>query len=153
NKAKDEFLATLSHELRTPLTAIYGWATLLKAGRLEHAKAIKAYEVIERNVKAQIQLVDDLLNVSSIIIGKVKLAPKWHDPTLTINAAVESIRPAAVAKGLNLKTDSNGADWVFADPDRLQQIIYNLLSNALKFTEKGGEIKIDYGRVGDQFQI
>lgn len=153
NKAKDEFLATLSHELRTPLTAIYGWATLLHAGKLDPAKAMKAYEVIERNVKAQIQLVDDLLNVSRIIVGKVKLAPKWLDPILIIDAAVESIRPAAVTKGINVHTQPNGPDLIFADPDRLQQVIYNLLTNALKFTGSGGEIKVDFGRSGDRFQI
>lgn len=152
NKAKDEFLATLSHELRTPLTAIYGWASLLHAGKVKPTDTMRAYEVIERNVKAQIQLVDDLLNVSRIIMGKVTLEPKWVDPAQVIDAAVESIRPSAVAKGLNVYTLSNGPGFIFADPDRLQQVIYNLLSNALKFTEKG-EIKIDFGRAGDWFQI
>jgi PAS domain S-box-containing protein len=152
-RAKDEFLATLSHELRTPLTAIHGWASLLHTGRVKPSEVTKAYEVIERNVKAQTQLVDDLLNVSRIILGKVKLAPKWLDPTLIIDAAVESIRPAAVAKGLNIHTQSDGPSLIFADPDRLQQVIYNLLSNALKFTDKGGDIQIDFGRVDDMFHI
>ena len=152
-RAKDEFLATLSHELRTPLTAIHGWASLLHTGRVKPSEVTKAYEVIERNVKAQTQLVDDLLNVSRIILGKVKLAPKWLDPTLIINAAVESIRPAAVAKGLNIHTQSNGPSLIFADPDRLQQVIYNLLSNSLKFTDKGGDIQIDFGQVDDMFHI
>jgi PAS domain S-box-containing protein len=152
-RAKDEFLATLSHELRTPLTAIHGWASLLHTGKVKPSEVTKAYEVIERNVKAQTQLVDDLLNVSRIVLGKVKLAPKWLDPILIIDAAVESIRPAAVAKGLNVHAQSNGPGLIFADPDRLQQVIYNLLSNALKFTDKGGEINIDFGRVGDRFQI
>jgi len=152
-RAKDEFLATLSHELRTPLTAIHGWASLLHTGKVKPSEVTKAYEVIERNVKAQTQLVDDLLNVSRIILGKVKLAPKWLDPILIIGAAVESIRPAAVAKGLNVHTQSDGPGLIFADPDRLQQVIYNLLSNALKFTDKGGEININFGRVGDKFQI
>ncbi len=153
NKAKDEFLATLSHELRTPLTAIYGWASLLHSGQLPPAKAMKAYEVIERNVKAQIQLVDDLLNISRIIIGKVKLAPKWLDPMMVIDAAAESIRPAALEKGISVNVQANGPDLIFADPDRLQQVIYNLLTNALKFTGAGGEIRIDFGRVGDRFRI
>jgi PAS domain S-box-containing protein len=152
-RAKDEFLATLSHELRTPLTAIHGWASLLHTGKVKPSEVTKAYEVIERNVKAQTQLVDDLLNVSRIVLGKIKLAAKWLDPILIIDAAVESIRPAAVAKGLNVHTQSNGPGLIFADPDRLQQVIYNLLSNALKFTDKGGEINIDFGRVGDRFQI
>jgi PAS domain S-box-containing protein len=153
NKAKDEFLATLSHELRTPLTSIYGWANLLHAGQLDRAGSMKAYEVIERNVKAQMQLVDDLLNVSSIIVGKVKLVPKWLDPVPTIDAAVESIRPAAEVKGLHVHAQSNGPVLIFADPDRLQQVISNLLNNAMKFTEKGGEIKVDFGRVQNSFHI
>jgi PAS domain S-box-containing protein len=152
-RAKDEFLATISHELRTPLTAIHGWASLLHTGKVKPSEVTKAYEVIERNVKAQTQLVDDLLNVSRIVLGKIKLAAKWLDPILIIDAAVESIRPAAVAKGLNVHTQSNGPGLIFADPDRLQQVIYNLLTNALKFTDKGGEINIDFGRVGDRFQI
>jgi len=153
NRAKDEFLATLSHELRTPLTAIYGWANLLHSGQLNQEKALKAYEVIERNVKAQLQLVDDLLNVSRITLGKVKIAPKWLEPNTIIDAAVESIRPAAVVKGINVRTQADGPGQIFADPDRLQQVIYNLLTNALKFTEKGGEISVDFGRIGDKFDI
>jgi len=153
SKAKDEFLATLSHELRTPLTAIYGWARLLHAGRVKPSEITKAYEVIERNVKAQIQLVDDLLNVSRIVVGNVKLAAKWVDPAFVIEAAVESIRPAAMAKGLSVYTHPNLSGFIFADPDRLQQVLYNLLSNALKFTERGGEIRVDCGRVGESYQI
>ena len=153
NRAKDEFLATLSHELRTPLTAIYGWATLLRGGRLSQEKVMSAYEVIERNVKAQLQLVDDLLNVSRITLGKVKIAPRWLDPMPIIDATVESIRPAAAAKGINVRMQPDGMGPIFADPDRLQQVIYNLLTNALKFTEKGGEISVDFGRIGDKFDI
>jgi PAS domain S-box-containing protein len=153
NRAKDEFLATLSHELRTPLTAIYGWATLLRGRQLSHEKVMNAYEVIERNAKAQLQLVDDLLNVSRITLGKVKIAPRWFEPTTAINAAVESIRPAAAAKGINLRTQADGAGQIFADPERLQQVIYNLLTNSLKFTEKGGDISVDFVRTGDKFDI
>jgi PAS domain S-box-containing protein len=153
NRAKDEFLATLSHELRTPLTAISGWATLLRGGKLSQEKVMTAYEVIERNAKAQSQLIDDLLNVSRITLGKVKIAPKWLDPSSIIDAAVESIRPAAVAKGINVRAQADGLCPIFADPDRLQQVIYNLLMNALKFTEKGGEVCVDFGRSGDKFDI
>src|SRR5262249_21126362 len=112
NRAKDEFLATLSHELRTPLTAIYGWATLLQGGRLSQEKVRTAYEVIERNVKAQLQLIDDLLNVSRITLGKVKITPKWLDPMPVIGAAVESIRPAAAAKGITVRTRADGAGQI-----------------------------------------
>ncbi len=153
NRAKDEFLAVLSHELRTPLTAIYGWATLLRGGKLNNEKAVRAYEVIERNVKAQLQLVDDLLNVSRIILGKVKIVPKWLEPTSVVDAAVESIRPAAAAKGISVYVQGNGPDLIFGDPDRLQQVIYNLLTNALKFTNSGGEIRVEFGRVEDQYDI
>lgn len=153
NRAKDEFLATLSHELRTPLTAIYGWATMLRSKGLSQEKTLNAYEVIERNARAQLQLVDDLLNVSRITLGKVKIAPRWLEPTLIIDAAVESVRPAALVKGINIRTQANGPGHIFADPDRLQQVIYNLLTNALKFTEKGGEISVDFGRIGDKFNI
>jgi PAS domain S-box-containing protein len=153
NKAKDEFLATLSHELRTPLTAIYGWANLLRGKRLSEEKVLTAYEVIERNAKAQLQLIDDLLNVSRITLGKVKIAPKWVDPKPIIGSAVESIRPAAAAKKINVRTQGDGQGAIFADPDRLQQVIYNLLTNALKFTETGGEVSVDFGRIGDKFDI
>jgi PAS domain S-box-containing protein len=153
NRAKDEFLATLSHELRTPLTAISGWATLLRGGKLSQEKTMTAYEVIERNARAQSQLIDDLLNVSRISLGKVKIAPKWLDPRPIIDAAVESIRPAAVAKGINVRAQADGSCSIFADPDRLQQVIYNLLTNAIKFTEKDGEISVDFGRIGDKFDI
>jgi len=152
-RVKDEFLATLSHELRTPLTSIYGWATLLRSGQLNQEKVVSACEVIERNVKAQLQIVDDLLNVSRITLGKVKIVPKWLEPTAIIDAAVESIRPAAVAKGINVQTRADGPGQIFADPDRLQQVIYNLLTNALKFTDKGGEVSVDFGRIGDKFNI
>jgi len=94
-----------------------------------------------------------LLNVSRITLGKVKIAPKWLDPAVVIDAAVESIRPAAAAKGINVRTQADGPGPIFADPDRLQQVIYTLLTNALKFTEKGGEISVDFGRIGDKFDI
>jgi PAS domain S-box-containing protein len=153
NRAKDEFLATLSHELRTPLTAISGWSALLRGGKLTQEKTVTAYEIIERNVKAQLQLIDDLLSVSRVILGKARIAPRWIDPTPIIEAAVESIRPAAVAKGINVRAKADGVCPIFADPDRLQQVIYNLLTNALKFTEKDGEISVDFGRIGDKFDI
>jgi PAS domain S-box-containing protein len=153
NRAKDEFLATLSHELRTPLTVIHGWASLLRGGQLAAEKATNAYEVIERNVRAQLRLVDDLLNVSRITLGKVKIAPRWVDPGSIVEAAVESIRPAAAVKGINVRAQTNGQSQIFADPDRLQQVIYNLLTNALKFTEKGGEVSVDFGPSANKFDI
>jgi PAS domain S-box-containing protein len=153
NRAKDEFLATLSHELRTPLTVIHGWASLLRGGQLAAEKVATAYEVIERNVRAQLRLVEDLLSVSRITLGKVKIAPRWVDPGSIVDAAVESIRPAAAVKGINVLAQADGKSQIFADPDRLQQVIYNLLTNALKFTETGGEVSVDFGRSGNKFCI
>jgi PAS domain S-box-containing protein len=152
-RMKDQFLAVLSHELRTPLTSVYGWVSLLQAGKIEPAKLMHVLAIIERNVKAQTQLVDDLLNVSRIITGNLKLAPQWIDPLTVVNAAVDSIRPAALAKEIRLIVETADLEPMFADPDRLQQVIWNLLTNAVKFTGKGGEIKVVAGRQVSRFQI
>ncbi|HEY2379733.1 MAG TPA: ATP-binding protein [Terriglobia bacterium] len=154
NKMKDEFLATLSHELRTPLTSIFGWINLLQEGKLDEPKAQKAIEVIARNARAQTQIVDDLLNVSQIITGKLKVHPEWIAIGPTVQAAVDSIQPAAAAKKIQVVTEIADTDEpVFADPERLQQVLWNLLTNAVKFTEEGGTIRIDCGRVGAREQI
>jgi PAS domain S-box-containing protein len=153
SRLKDQFLAVLSHELRTPLTAIYGWLSMLRAGKVEEPNMMKALQVIERNVKAQTQLVDDLLNVSRIVTGNLKIAPQWIDPLSVVNAAVESIRPAAMVKNINLTVEAADSPGVFADPDRLQQVVWNLLTNAIKFTGKGGEVKVEVGRVASKIQI
>src|SRR6266571_4123025 len=154
NRMKDEFLATLSHELRTPLTAIFGWVNMLQSGRLDEAKTKKAINVIDRNLKAQMQLVDDLLNVSRIITGNLKIRPEWIEAGAIIHAAVDSIQPAATARGIRVVVEiANKAEPVFADPERLQQVLWNLLTNAVKFTDKGGEVKIECGRAGTALQI
>jgi signal transduction histidine kinase/ActR/RegA family two-component response regulator len=154
NKMKDEFLATLSHELRTPLTAIFGWINLLQTGNLDKEKTSKAVDVIDRNVRAQIQLVDDLLNVSQIIAGKMKIHPVWTQAGTIIRTAVDSIQPAASAKGIHVVTEiANPAEPVFADAERIQQVLWNLLTNAIKFSDKGGEVKVECGRVGARLQI
>ncbi len=154
NKMKDEFLATLSHELRTPLTAIFGWINLLQAGNLDKEKTTKAIDVIDRNARAQIQLVDDLLNVSQIIAGKLKVRPEWTEAGTIIRTAVDSIQPAAAAKGIHVETEvANAEERVFADTERIQQVLWNLLTNAIKFTEKDGEVKIECGRIGTKVQI
>jgi signal transduction histidine kinase/ActR/RegA family two-component response regulator len=154
NKMKDEFLATLSHELRTPLTSIFGWVNMLRVGKLDESKSTKAIDVIDRNVRAQIQLVDDLLNVSQIITGKLKIHPEWTDAGTIARTAVDSIQPAAAAKGIRLRVEvANPAEPVFADSERIQQVLWNLLTNALKFSEKGDEVRVECGRVGTKFQI
>jgi PAS domain S-box-containing protein len=149
NRIKDEFLATLSHELRTPLTAIIGWSHMLSAGSLDPAKYRHAFETILRNAKSQGQLIDDLLDVSRIITGKLQLEPTPIDLCAVINAAVGSLRLAAQAKGIRLQLalDSD-AGQVSGDPERLQQVIWNLLSNAIKFTSVGGRVHVCLERVG-----
>jgi PAS domain S-box-containing protein len=154
NRLKDEFLATLSHELRTPLTAILGWSNLLRTGKIQNLNAASGLEAIERNARAQSKLIDDLLDVSRIITGKLRIESKQINPVSFIEAALESLRPAAEAKGVdvNLIPDSDICP-VSGDPARLQQVIWNILSNALKFTPKGGRIQVRVGRADSQIEI
>ncbi len=154
SRLKDEFLATLSHELRTPLTAILGWSHMLRTGQVGGAEARGVHETIERNARAQAQLVDDLLDVSRIITGKLRLDVRTVDPASFIDAAVESVRPAAEGKGLRLgKSVEAGAVSVSGDPVRLQQVVWNLLTNAIKFTPPGGSIEIRLARAGANVEI
>jgi CheY-like chemotaxis protein len=143
NRVKDEFLSTLSHELRTPLTAIMGWSNLLLHGEIEPAKQRQAIETIARNANSQCQLIDDLLEVSRIITGKVRLDFAASELQPIIEAAAESIRPTAEAKGvrLHLNFEAN-VGLVLGDRERLQQVVWNLLSNAVKFTPGGGEVNV-----------
>jgi len=154
NRLKDEFLATISHELRNPLNAIMGWAHMLRLGKLNDANAERAVETIYRNAKSQSQLIADLLDVSRIISGKLRLDVRTVDLIHIINAAIDSIRPAADAKGIRLQTllDSS-AGPISGDADRLQQIVWNLLTNAVKFTPKGGKIQIKLHRVDSHVEI
>jgi PAS domain S-box-containing protein len=153
NRMKDQFLAVLSHELRTPLTSIYGWLSMLQGGKVGQADTVKALQVIERNVRAQTQLVDDLLNVSRIVTGNLKISPQWIDPLAVVNAAVESIKPAAMAKNIKVTVEAANLGELYADPNRLQQVVWNLLTNAVKFTGKGGEVKVEIGLVASRIQI
>jgi PAS domain S-box-containing protein len=153
DRMKDEFLAIISHELRTPLTSIYGWVSMLQNGKGGEQQWAKALTVIERNVKAQTQLVDDLLNISRIAAGKLRIVPEWINPVTFIEAAVDPIRPAAAAKDIELILESQDEEPIFADPERLQQVLYNLLTNAIKFTGRSGQIRVEFGRIGSQFQI
>ena len=154
NRAKDEFLATLSHELRTPLTSILGWAHLLRSGNLPDGTSAGALETIERNARAQSQLVDDLLDVSRIITGKLRLDTRPVEIAAVIEAAVDSVRPAAHAKNIQLHADLDAAPApLLGDPNRLQQIAWNLLSNAVKFTPGGGHVRVRLRRVNSHLQF
>lgn len=154
NRLKDEFLATISHELRNPLNAILGWAHMLRLGKLTDANAERAVETIYRNAKSQAQLVADLLDVSRIISGKLRLDVRPVDLIYIINAAIDSIRPTAEAKGIRLQMMLDpAAGPISGDADRLQQIVWNLLTNAVKFTPKGGRIQVKVQRVNSHVEI
>jgi PAS domain S-box-containing protein len=145
NRAKDEFIATLSHELRTPLNAMLGWAHMLRANVLPPETQRRALETLERNVRIQAQLVDDLLDVSRIVAGKLHIKGDEVDLTTVVTSAADTVRPATVAKGLSLgvTVDPDRQVIVMGDGDRLRQILWNLLTNAVKFTPKGGRVEIE----------
>ena len=154
NRLKDEFLATISHEIRNPLNAILGWAHMLRLGNLTPANSERAVETIYRNAKSQSQLVADLLDVSRIISGKLRLDVRAVDLIAIVNAAMDSIRPAAEAKGIRLQTMLDpAAGPISGDADRLQQIVWNLLSNAVKFTQKGGRIQVKAQRIASHVEV
>ncbi|HEY6400329.1 MAG TPA: ATP-binding protein, partial [Blastocatellia bacterium] len=154
NRVKDEFLALVSHELRSPLNAILGYAALLRYGGLD-AKMIKnAADVIERSGKAQTQLIDDLLDTARIISGKLRLEVGPVDLVQVIEQAIQTIQPAAVAKGISIETDlPSEIGQITGDPARLQQVIWNLLSNAVKFTPQGGRVEARLERVDPYIRI
>jgi PAS domain S-box-containing protein len=154
NRAKDEFLATMSHELRTPLNAILGWATMLRSIPGDMEKLERGLAVIERNAEAQARLISDLLDVSRIISGKLRLAVQRVDVVGAIHAALDVVRPAAEAKGVHLVAAlSPDTGAVVADPDRLQQVVWNLLSNAVKFTPADGTVRVTAERIASRVQI
>jgi signal transduction histidine kinase/DNA-binding response OmpR family regulator len=154
NRLKDEFLATVSHELRAPLNAILGWTTLIRNGKLVEDKEEQALETIERSARAQKKLIDDLLDVSRIITGKLRLDIRVADLVSIIQSAVESARPAADAKGVHLQIEVDPATCPFqGDPNRIQQVIWNLLSNAVKFTPMGGSVTVRLRRLNEHIEI
>ncbi len=154
NRLKDEFLATVSHELRAPLNAIQGWVKLLREGKLQADEAARALETIERSARAQNRIISDLLDVSRIITGKLRLNIRPVNPALVIESAVETVRPAAEAKSIRLeKMLDDGAGPVSGDSDRLQQMVWNLLSNAIKFTPKHGRVQVRLERVNSGVEI
>jgi len=154
NQLKDEFLATLSHELRTPLTSIVGWAEMLGNPKLDPVASLRAIEVIRRNARMQVQMIDDLLDVSRIITGKLRLSVQPVDLGTIIIAAVDGLRPAAEAREIRLQLHLDSpAGQVSVDPDRLQQVAWNLISNAIKFTPKGGRVIVSLDRVESHVEV
>ena len=148
NRAKDEFLANLSHELRTPLTSILGWSRMLRTGKYDETVFNRALETIERNAKSQAQIIEDILDVSRIITGKLKLEVRPVELEPVIQAAIDAVRPAADAKDISIRAAFDPeANLVLGDPTRLQQVVWNLVSNAAKFTPSGGRIDVRLGRV------
>lgn len=142
SRMKDEFLAVVSHELRTPLNAMLGWSQLLRSRSLNEQTTARALETIERNAQAQAQLIEDLLDISRMMRGKLRLQCCSVDLTNIIAAAIDTIRLAAIAKDIQIHTVLKSTQPIFGDPDRLQQIIWNLLSNAIKFTPHGGRVEV-----------
>ena len=155
NRARDDFFTMLSHELRTPLMAVLAWTALLKSNRLEASEVMHALELIERNGRVQRRLVDDLLDVSRIVTGRLRID---RQPVASlaqmIGMVVDSFRPAALAKNLTVETAlETGAGTINGDTERLQQVVWNLLSNAIRFTPAGGRIQLRYARRGDHVEL
>jgi signal transduction histidine kinase len=143
SRLKEEFLATVSHELRTPLNAVVGWSRLLRSGKLDNDGMTHAVDVIERNAAAQRQIIEDLLDVSRIVAGKLRISTQPVDLLLVIHAAIDAVQPAAEAKEIKISTHVEAPDLIVkADVERLQQVFWNLLSNAVKFTPHGGLIDV-----------
>jgi PAS domain S-box-containing protein len=142
NRMKDEFLATLSHELRTPLNAIVGWTKLLQGGQLDEPTTRRAIDTIDRNARAQTQLIEDILDVSRIVAGKLQLNVRETDLKTVVEGALDSVRHAAEAKGVRLEARLAQSVPLAGDPDRLQQVVWNLLSNAIKFTPREGWVRV-----------
>jgi PAS domain S-box-containing protein len=154
NRAKDEFVAAVSHEVRTPLNAVLGWAQMLRRGKLDKKETARAIETIERNAKAQATIIEDLLDISRVITGKLNLNVRPVELLPIIEYAMDAIRPAADAKSIQLRVHHEPTRClVSGDPQRLQQIFWNLLSNAVKFTPKCGWVEVRSERTGSQLQI
>jgi signal transduction histidine kinase/ActR/RegA family two-component response regulator len=154
NRLKDEFLATVSHELRTPLNAILGWSRMMTTGLVDEGRRARALETIDRNAVAMTQLIEDLLDVSRIISGKMRLDVESLDLAKVAEAAIDSIRPAALAKEITLRAVLEPSPGpVLGDPNRMQQVVWNLLSNAVKFTPRGGRVEVVLRRAGSHAEL
>ena len=154
SRAKDEFLATASHELRTPLNAILGWARMLQSGRLDQSGLLRAVDSIERNARIQVRLIEDILDGSRIITGQLQLETRGVDLAALVNAALDAVRDAAAAKRIALTVDIDAAAvGVVGDAERLEQVIWNLANNAIKFTPQGGTVNVSLRRIGTNVQL
>ncbi|QRO00796.1 PAS domain S-box protein [Archangium violaceum] len=154
SRLKDDFLCVLSHELRTPLTAILGWTQILRTRELTPEKRVRALETVERNARAQTQLIEDLLDVNRIVSGKLRLDLRPTHPVKLIESALDVVRPAAEAKGIHLQTRLDiHTGPLLGDPDRLQQVVWNLLSNAVKFTPQGGCVTVSLSRSSSHVEL
>jgi CheY-like chemotaxis protein/nitrogen-specific signal transduction histidine kinase len=154
NQAKDEFLTMLSHELRTPINAVYGWVHMLRAGQVAPDARERALDAIMRNAHAQVQLIDDLLDVSRIASGKMRLDVRPVDLKAVVEAALDAVRPAADGKDIRLQAVLDPRTGpLTGDPDRLQQVMWNLLTNAVKFTPKGGRVQVHLQRVNSHVEV
>jgi signal transduction histidine kinase/FixJ family two-component response regulator len=154
NRLKDEFLATVSHELRTPLNAMLSWAWMLRRGGLDAERTAKAVEAIERNGRAQARIVDDLLDLSRVVSGKLKLSSHVVSLTSIVQSVADSALAGARAKGLELAaTVAHDAGSVMGDPERLQQVLWNLVSNAIKFTPRGGRVQLELAGTDDEVEL
>ncbi|HET6900549.1 MAG TPA: response regulator, partial [Vicinamibacteria bacterium] len=155
NRLKDDFLATLSHELRTPLNAIVGWAHVLRTPNLDPAVTARAVESIQRNAEAQTRLIADILDVSRIVTGKLRIDSRPVELARVVEAAVETVRPSAAARQVALDLALDTSAVVQGDPSRLQQVAWNLLTNAVKFTPAGGTVRVrlQRGPGGVQFVV
>jgi PAS domain S-box-containing protein len=154
SRSKDEFIALVSHELRSPLNAILGWTRILRQGRPDEELYQRATEIIERSARMQSQLIEDLMDTARIVRGKLKLEVHPVNLAPLIEKAMDVVRPAADAKGIDLEASlDRESDQITGDPDRLQQVVWNLLSNAVKFTTEGGRVKVNLGRVDPYIEI
>ena len=154
NRLKDEFLATVSHELRTPLHAIAGWIRVLRESPRDEALSARALDLIQENARAQERLIADILDVSRIVTGRLSMEVRPVDPAGAVEAAVEAVRPAAEAKGVRIQAAfESGSALVVGDPDRLRQVAWNLLFNAVKFTGEGGTVDVRLAREGSQVEL
>src|SRR3954469_9828275 len=149
SRLKDEFLATLSHELRTPLNAILGWTAMLRQNTFEAERIPRVLEIVERNAMAQAQLVSDVLDVSRMVAGKIRLNLRPMSIVASVKDAIDTVRPAADARGVSIDfEDAGDPQLVNGDPERIQQVVWNLLSNAVKFTPAGGRVTVSAAKRG-----
>jgi PAS domain S-box-containing protein len=153
NRLKDEFLATLSHEMRTPLSAVLGWSRMLAGGQLDAAKTKQAIEAIERNAQAQAKIVDDILDFARGMAGNVRMEMKPFDLVGVVNRAVEAVAPAALGKQIQIDLSAPAPVVIVGDPNRIQQVVWNLMSNALKFTPSGGKVSVNLSSIAGHAEL